>query len=762
MTQIRVRSERKVSKVGHNLSHSRKSQKTKKKALTLAIAAILLSPATYSVAQADVPTGPLAQSDFGGVGLMQTPTARMNPYGEMSINYADSDIYRRTAFSIQLFPWLETTARYTDIRNRLYSSDPNFSGDQTLKDKGFDAKLLLNYEGKYMPQFAVGLQDVGGTGIFAGEYIVANKRFSAGSAGGFDISLGMGWGYLGRRDNISNPFCEIADRMCQRGTQTTGRGGKFEVDKWFRGPAAVFGGVQYYVPMPEAWGGLSLMAEYDPNDYQQDRAGVPIEVDSPWNFGANYALNENISFKVGYQRGNTVTFGFTLNYNFNSAHQLKLEPAKRQAQANHVAPATLNEVDYDRLANDLLVEAGWRVARRSLDDERPGRDNVAVIADDIDQSSGIAPGVKRRAIIEATQTRFRNTTEAVDRAARILADALPEHITEYQIKEFNGNLGIKQHNINAEAYKTAYRGERFHTNEQNAIHTTSVNPNTAITANNNAFKNDFTWSIQPDLDQSFGGAEDFYIYQLSLKASAKYTLTNAWDVSGKLGINIADSYDKFNFLIDGQDTPLPRVRTRIREYAVNQNVWLDNLQVNYTKQLANNLFASAYGGYLERMFGGVGGEVLYRPLNSDFAYGLDLNYVKQRDPYQDLGFDDYSVLTGHASLYYNADKLMGGAFGNSTVIARVGRFLAKDEGIQLEYQHEFGSGVIAGAFAAFTNVSDEDYGEGSFTKGFYLSIPFDLFFVRNTKTRGTLGWMPILRDGGQMLHRSRPLYSQVK
>ncbi|WP_157981852.1 YjbH domain-containing protein [Pseudidiomarina donghaiensis] len=751
-------------------------QKAKKKALTLAIAAILLSPATYSVASAatsadtstntnsGVPQGPLAQSDFGGVGLMQTPTARMNPYGEMSINYADSDIYRRTAFSIQLFPWLETTARYTDIRNRLYSSDPNFSGDQTLKDKGFDAKLLLNYEGKYMPQFAVGLQDVGGTGIFAGEYIVANKRFSAGSAGGFDVSLGMGWGYLGRRDNISNPFCDIADRMCERGTQTTGRGGKFEVDKWFRGPAAVFGGVQYYVPMPEAWGGLSLMAEYDPNDYQQDRAGVPIEVDSPWNFGANYALNDNISFKVGYQRGNTVTFGFTLNYNFNSAHQLKLEPAKRQAQANQVAPATLNEVDYDRLANDLLVEAGWRVARRST----PGRDNVAVIADDIDQSSGIAPGLtlskERRATVtlEATQTRFRDTAEAVDRAARILADALPEHITEYQIKEFNGNLGIKQHNINAEAYKTAYRGERFHTNEQNAIHTTSVNPKTAITANNNEFKNDFTWSIQPDLDQSFGGAEDFYIYQLSLKATGKYTLTNAWDVSGKLGINIADSYDKFNFLIDSQDTPLPRVRTRIREYAVNQNVWLDNLQVNYTKQLGNNLFASAYGGYLERMFGGVGGEVLYRPLHSDFAYGLDLNYVKQRDPYQDLGFDDYSVLTGHASLYYNADKLMNGAFGNSTVIARVGRFLAKDEGIQLEYQHEFDSGVIAGAFAAFTNVSDEDYGEGSFTKGFYLSIPFDLFFVRNTKTRGTIGWMPILRDGGQMLHRSRPLYNNVK
>lgn len=743
-----------------------KHKHTRKHALAIALTAILAGPATQDVAQAQAqagtPTGPLNQSDFGGVGLLQTPTARMNPYGELSINYSDSDEYRRTAVSMQLFPWLEATARYTDIRYRLYSQDSNFSGDQSYKDKGFDAKLLLNYEGKYLPQVALGLQDVGGTGIFAGEYIVANKRFSAGSVGSFDVSLGMGWGYLGRRDNISNPFCEIADRMCERETGTSGRGGKFEVDKWFRGPAAIFGGVQYHTPLPEHWGDLSLMAEYDANDYQQDNAGRPIDVDSPWNFGAHYALNENVSFKLGYQRGNTVTFGFTLNYNFNKAHQLKLEPKKRQAKANHTTPATLNDVNYDQLANDLLAEAGWRVARRST----PGRDNVAVIADDIDQSSGIAPGVKRRATIEATQTRFRNTTEAVDRAARVLADSLPEHITQYQIKEFNGNLGVKQHNINAEAYKAAYRGTNFnalsktdaHGNITQAVHTSSVNPNTTRLANDNTFKNVFTWSVQPDLDQSFGGAEDFYLYQLSLKASAKYTVTPALDISGKIGIDIANSYDKFNFLTDSQDTPLPKVRTRIREYAINQDVWLDNLQVNYTKQLDNNLFASAYGGYLERMFGGVGGEVLYRPLNSNFAYGFDINYVKQRDPYHDFGFDNYNVLTGHASLYWHADSILP----NSTIIMRAGRFLAKDEGIQLEYQHEFDSGVIAGAFAAFTNVSDEDYGEGSFTKGFYLSIPFDLFFVRNTKTRGTIGWMPILRDGGQMLHRSRQLYYSVK
>ncbi|WP_251265267.1 YjbH domain-containing protein, partial [Enterobacter hormaechei] len=39
------------------------------------------------------PIGP-SQSDFGGVGLLQTPTARMAREGEISLNYRDNDQYR--------------------------------------------------------------------------------------------------------------------------------------------------------------------------------------------------------------------------------------------------------------------------------------------------------------------------------------------------------------------------------------------------------------------------------------------------------------------------------------------------------------------------------------------------------------------------------------------------------------------------------------------------------------------------------------------
>lgn len=57
---------------------------------------------------------------------------------------------------MQLFPWLETTLRYTDVRTRQYSSVEAFSGDQTYKDKAFDLKLRLWEESYWLPQVAVG------------------------------------------------------------------------------------------------------------------------------------------------------------------------------------------------------------------------------------------------------------------------------------------------------------------------------------------------------------------------------------------------------------------------------------------------------------------------------------------------------------------------------------------------------------------------------------------------------------------------------
>src|SRR5690606_15098386 len=150
-----------------------------------------------------------------------------------------------------------------------------------------------------------------------------------------------------------------------------------------------------------------------------------------------------------------------------------------------------------------------------------------------------------------------------------------------------------------------------------------------------------------------------------------------------------------------------------REFITQSDIWLENLYGIHYERLGKDVYSSFYGGYLERMFGGFGSEVMYRPLDKAWAVGVDVNWVKQRSYESHLGFNDYDAITGHVTGYWQPDFLP-----NSLVKVAAGQFLAKDRGVQVTFEHRFDSGIIAGAYAARTDVSAEDYGEGSFTKGF--------------------------------------------
>src|SRR5699024_1280375 len=121
-------------------------------------------------------------------------------------------------------------------------------------------KLRLIEEGQYMPAVALGFQDVGGTGLFSSEYLVASKRWR-----NFDFSLGVAWGYLGAGGDISNPLGVADDHFDVRRRDSGGdQGGKFGFKQMFTGDIGFFGGVAYQTP----WEPLTLQLEYDGNDYQ--------------------------------------------------------------------------------------------------------------------------------------------------------------------------------------------------------------------------------------------------------------------------------------------------------------------------------------------------------------------------------------------------------------------------------------------------------------------------------------------------------------
>ncbi|OOE58993.1 YjbH domain-containing protein [Salinivibrio kushneri] len=677
-----------------------------------------------------------SQTDFGGVGLMQMPSARTAPEGGFSLGSTYNEDYLHYHASLQLFPWLETTIRYTQVHDVLYSQNPDFSGDNSYTDKSIDAKLTLLNESYWLPELAIGVRDLGGTGLFDGEYVVGSKR-----AGPFDFTLGVGWGYLGNRANLRGN--KTLGNDCNRNTGYKGNGGNVDIDRMFTGCVALFGGVEYQTPLDP----LSLKLEYDGNDYRSDfptsRQGAPLPVDSPWNLGFVYQLAPWADIRLSYERGNTFTAGLTLVNNFSNADPFWLdEPIA--AYRPQASTDSLTDTEWQQLSQQLAQNAGYTDNRIYYDGDQ--------------------------LTVAGEQNKYRDRSEAHDRAARLLANTGLD-AKRYKLIETKNRQPMTETIIDANRYAQIANNDYVGADIRDATGTIAArSPQGALMGNSD---DDFRAGLAPKLRQSVGGAEDFYLYAIGVLGTAEWFMNDHLVASGEVYANLFDNYDKFNYTVPPDGTDLKRVRTLTRQY-IDERYRVTNLQLTYFDKFGANWYTQAYGGYLEDMFAGVGGEVLYRPYNSDFALGVDINYVKQRDPSSVFGLfsqeHQYSeqdqryyrvqtgTTTGHATLYWREPL---GLFEGTMAKISAGRYLTDDVGVTIDASKQFDSGITAGVFATKTDLSAEEFGEGSFTKGFYISIPFDLLSVKPNTSRATISWLPLQRDGGQKLGKKYSLYGMT-
>ncbi len=152
------------------------------------------------------------------------------------------------------------------------------------------------------------------------------------------------------------------------------------------------------------------------------------------------------------------------------------------------------------------------------------------------------------------------------------------------------------------------------------------------------------------------------------------------------------------------------------------------------------------------MFGGIGGEVLYRPMYKNFAIGAEVWSVRQRDYDMDFSFLDYKTDTGHINLYYREPR------SRITFAVKGGRFLAGDSGVNIDFSRRFKSGLRIGAFFALTDISKEEFGEVVLIKVFIL-----IFLCKHSLLiiqRGLAGWglKPLTRDGAAYVIHSHTLW----
>jgi len=658
-------------------------------------------------------------SNYGGLGNIQNPTARFFDEGTISFSWSHNDPYLRGSIIAYPFNWMEASFQYTDINNQLYSLVEEFSGSQSLKDKSFDLKLKIYQEKGLLPNAAIGWRDLAGTGLFSSEYIVLNKRVRP----NLDISIGLGWGNL-NANKIDNPLINLSESFRSR-SSTQGEGGKFNIKDFFSGDAGVFGGIEYAIPARQ---GIVIKVEYDGTNYVTE-SRIPLRQDSKINAGVVYSYSENFKLKANFVRGNTLNFGFSYSLPFAAKNPLniKKEPKKSIDNSEIIRNVTSK-------SDELLFKASLLYLSRNEINLQ-----MASIED-------------KTLHVVYSQPKIKNHAQSAGRTIDLLHQISPDKIEEIKISKLNGALGMFSFSADRNDLD---RYERFSLPSRLYKNSSLEEFNFSRDKDNFQFKPEIKYpvyfnSIGPDLRSQIGGPDGFFFGDLKATFNSEVLFNRNVSLISVASYGLYDNMDELKL---ASDSILPHVRTDIVQYLKQSRGFsVRRLQLNYYKQLNESIYFKTSGGVLESMFNGVGLELLYRPLKKNYGIGIELWQVFQRDYDQMFKTLDYDTLTGHLTLYYQEPK------SNILFQIKGGRYLAKDSGFTFDFSRRFRNSLRMGVFFSLTDISAEEFGEGSFDKGFYFWIPVDLFSRKYTKKNFGWGLRPITRDGAQSIIHGYPLW----
>ena len=210
--------------------------------------------------------------------------------------------------------------------------------------------------------------------------------------------------------------------------------------------------------------------------------------------------------------------------------------------------------------------------------------------------------------------------------------------------------------------------------------------------------------------------EEFLKGALLVENNTEFIIRPNLFFNTNLKYSLADNFD--DLYIPPVDTFPAQVRSDVKEYLNKMRdggVLIGRAQFDYhlTPKLNHHIMASA--GIFEDMFSGAGMEYLYFKPDTNYAFGVDVFKVRKRDYSWRWGHLDYENTLATANFYYRN-------YGTLPFDMRVsaGEYLAGDVGYTVEFSRSFYNGVQFGAFASFTDVTTEQFGEGSFDKGIFL------------------------------------------
>ncbi|PUB12123.1 YjbH domain-containing protein [Yoonia sediminilitoris] len=637
----------------------------------------------------------LRYNSYGAPGLIDMPAAISAPDAELAFSVSHFAGQIRSSATFQISSGLSGSFGYASLDNVLGQGGQVYD---TVLDRRFALHFRVLDETRHWPAIAIGVNDFVGTGIYGGEYVVATKGFRPDLA----ITAGLGWGRLAGFGSFANP---LGAAFAERPARDIGQGGAVAPSAFFHGDAALFGGVQW-----QATKTFGATLEYSSDALPNEDAGA-FHRRSPWNVALTYSPRPNLHLSAQYLYGSQL--GALATYTVNPTDPPFAGGLDR-------GPLPLGAAMSQRGLASALAKQGLRLQGQ----QRHG----ATLQVQVENMIYIAPA------------------QAVGRTARVMAAYAPTEVRRFTITLVSHGIAGQTVTFQRAALtqqEFAYDGAARLWQAANMrpasepFQGTSVGPD---------------WQISPYVTPNIFDPDDPLRADVGIAFRGRYEPAPGVVFSGTLRQRIAGNLDQTT---RRSESVLPHVRSDFALYDREGDADLIDLTASWFAQPGPTVTTRLTAGLLEEMFGGLSAEILWRPPGSAFAFGVELNEVRQRGYNSDFSFLDYQVTTGHASVYWD----MGAGYQAQL---DAGRYLAGDWGSTLHFARRFRNGWSLGAFATFTDVSFDDFGEGSFDKGITVDIP--LSWISGQPTRQTLHRTirPVTRDGGARLNIDGRLYDLTR
>lgn len=643
---------------------------------------------------------------YGIQGLNTVPTARMDTPGTVRAGLAALDPYTHAFLGFQIAEPL-----YINLRQTGESSGIKDDPDRLYP--GMDFKLRLKKETAYIPEIAIGLQSAFGHRRTAAEYLAFSKRYRD-----FDFTGGLAWGRLGSAAHFKNPLGKISShfKKTRDGNSETAA----NTSDWFTGPdIGLFAGLEYFTPLEN----LSVKAEWGADRYTAERAAFGYDAPAPWSLGINYSPRPWTSLSAAVAGTGKIMARLSLQSPVAKWPGL---PDK------HDPPPPLNPLrSTEATPEEMILSA----QKGEISLHSPIADNSAIEA-----HLNLPP--------------YKNPARHLGRAARIMANhggkeagKIIIHPRIYGLKGPSIHL-IRRDLESAIARKQGSPEEIWHSA---TFDTDPDIPEPSSHATKIRFPE---WPrLILEMQASLGEEDTGFLYRTSLLLDARRPLASEILAGGALRLNLADNLDRLHRYRGLSTDP-------VREDAsvfVENLLTVDRSYLSWLHSLNTQTHLAATAGYLEEMYAGAGGEIIYRPFGKTWAAGAELWHAYKRDPYtvMTLGLiPDKGRTTGHVNLWYEAP------WENLTFHARIGRYLAGDFGATLSVQRQIRNGAKLEGFLTATNQTDRDIfgGNTHLYGGLRLSLPMGNFKYLPEGSEIRAATLPFARRAGQTLENPIPLY----